>query len=152
MPASWKEAPAVPSLTCRNSVCEIHEMGRRHVWICRCWTGPHRASQHHSLDEGGLSGLTRPLVLVHHSKVTVVSSFNILTMGISAKDEFGALSVFFLMWKRFENILFEVMTSTSNEVSIPRVYLLSHMGQINFGFFLCQNLRGRNAEVKLFLG
>lgn len=56
----------------------------------RSGDGPHRASQNHSLDDGGLPGLTRPGVLVHHSKVAVVSSFNSLTMGISTKDEFGA--------------------------------------------------------------
>lgn len=56
-------------------------------------TGPHRAGQHRSLDEGGLLCVSRVSAFVRHSKVAVVSSFNILTMGISGKNEHWALSV-----------------------------------------------------------
>lgn len=86
--ASWKEAAAIPSWTCRKSVNDVQMMSLRRLQICRRRRGPHRASQHDSWDEGGLLGLTRGGVFVHHSKVAVVSPFNVLTMGISAKDSF----------------------------------------------------------------
>lgn len=56
------------------------------------------------------------------------------------------------LWKRFEKILFEVTMSISNELSILEMCLLSHMDQMNFGLFLCQNLRGRYAEIKVSFG
>lgn len=56
------------------------------------------------------------------------------------------------LWKRFENIVPEVMMSISNELSIPEMYLVSHMEQMNFGLFLCQNLRGRYADIKVSFG
>lgn len=55
---------------------------------------PHRASQHHVWDKGGLLVLTRVGAFIHYSKVAMVSSFNSLTMGISTKDRFWALSVY----------------------------------------------------------
>lgn len=54
---------------------------------------PHRASQHQSWDKGGLLGGPRVGAFVHYSKVAMVSSFNVLTIGISTKDAFWVLSI-----------------------------------------------------------
>lgn len=52
---------------------------------------PHRASQHHFWDKGGLLDVSRVGAFVHYSKVAMVCSFNILTMGISTEDGFKGL-------------------------------------------------------------
>lgn len=64
---------------------------------------PHRASQRHIWYEGGLLAGTGVCAFVHYSKVAMVSSYHILTMGISKKDGFWAF-IQFINGYQFRNL------------------------------------------------